>query len=54
VTLAREGDAVLVKPLFGKSAMISVLGRADGYVIVPAHVEGLDAGSGVEVQLFSR
>lgn len=54
VVLARNGDAVMVKPLFGKSAMISILGRADGYVIVPAHVEGLDAGSRVEAYLFSR
>ena len=54
VALAREGDAVLVKPLFGKSAMISILGRADGYVIVPAHVEGLDAGSRIEAHLFTR
>lgn len=53
VTLLRDGEALLVKPLFGKSAMISVLGRADGYVIVPAHVEGLDAGSRVEAHLFS-
>lgn len=54
VALARDGDAVLVRPLFGKSAMISVLGRADGYVIIPAHVEGFDAGSRVEAHLFTR
>jgi molybdopterin molybdotransferase len=54
VVLARDGDEVLVKPLFGKSAMISVLGRADGYVIIPAHVEGLEQGSRVEAHLFSR
>jgi molybdopterin molybdotransferase len=54
VTLAREGRELLVKPLFGKSAMISVLGRAHGYVVVPAHVEGLDRGITLEVFLFSR
>ena len=54
VVLVREGSEVQVRPLFGKSAMISVLGRADGYVIVPAHVEGLEAGSRVEAHLFSR
>lgn len=54
VALVREGDGFLIRPLFGKSAMISVLGRADGYVIVPAHVEGLDAGSRVEAHLFTH
>jgi molybdopterin molybdotransferase len=33
--------------------MISVLARADGYVVIPEHVEGLDAGTAVEVHLFS-
>lgn len=41
-------------PIFGKSAMISILTRADGYVIVPEHVEGLEQGSEVEIHLFSR
>ena len=54
VALARDGEALLVRPIFGKSAMISVLARADGYVTVPAHVEGLDQGSRVKVYLFSR
>jgi molybdopterin molybdotransferase len=53
VALSREEEELLVKPIFGKSAMISVLGRADGYVVVPAHVEGLDQGSRVRVCLFS-
>jgi molybdopterin molybdotransferase len=54
VTLSGDDKELLVQPIFGKSAMISVLGRADGYVIVPAHVEGLDQGSRVRVCLFSR
>jgi molybdopterin molybdotransferase len=54
VMLHREGEELLVSPIFGKSAMISVLGRADGYVIVPVHVEGLERGSRVRVYLFSR
>jgi len=53
VALGRDGDQTLVKPLFGKSAMISVLGRADGYMIVPAHVEGMEQGTRVGVYLFS-
>ncbi|MHC1725309.1 MAG: gephyrin-like molybdotransferase Glp [Syntrophobacteraceae bacterium] len=39
-------------PLFGKSGAISILARADGYVIVPEHVEGLDLGSEVAVFPF--
>jgi molybdopterin molybdotransferase len=52
VTLSRDGEEMLVKPIFGKSAMISVLGRAAGYVVVPAHVEGFDRGTCVHVHLF--
>lgn len=54
VTVSRVGDETVAIPTFGKSAMISVLARADGYVIVPEHVEGIDGGSAVEVHLFSR
>lgn len=54
VALGRDGDEILVKPVFGKSAMISVLGRADGYAIIPAHVEGVEQGTRVKVYLFSR
>lgn len=48
----KEGQLV-VKPIFGKSAMISLLGRADGFIIIPTHVEGLVEGSMVQVYLFS-
>ncbi|MCU0588695.1 MAG: molybdopterin molybdotransferase MoeA [Syntrophobacteraceae bacterium] len=41
-------------PLFGKSAMISILARADGYIVIPEHAEGLDSGARVDVHLFSR
>lgn len=54
VVLSRSGDGYAAMPLFGKSAMISVLGRADGYVIIPEHVEGLTRGMEVRVHLFSR
>ena len=54
VTVNRDGEELLVKPIFGKSAMISVLGRADGYVIIPAHVEGSEQGTRVKVYFFSR
>ena len=40
-------------PVFGKSGAISILARADGYIIVPEHVEGLDLGAEVQVFPFS-
>jgi molybdopterin molybdotransferase len=53
VILSRDETPHQAIPLFGKSAMISILARADGYVVIPEHVEGLDSGTGVEVHLFS-
>ena len=45
----REGVAA---PLFGPSALLSVLTRADGYVVVPEPATGLDGGTEVEVILY--
>ncbi|MFI7135478.1 gephyrin-like molybdotransferase Glp [Nonomuraea sp. NPDC050153] len=45
----RDGVA---EPIFGPSALLSVLTRADGYVIVPEPATGLDAGTEVEVILY--
>jgi molybdopterin molybdotransferase len=39
-------------PVFGMSALLSVLTGADGYVIVPDEATGLDAGSQVDVTLY--
>ena len=44
-----EGTA---EPLFGKSALLSMLAAADGYVIVPEPATGLPAGTGVDVVLL--
>ncbi len=40
------------EPLFGASALLSVLTRADGYLIVPEPATGLDAGAQVSVTLY--
>ena len=45
----RDGIA---SPIFGLSALLSVLTEADGYVIVPAEATGLDSGTEVEVTLY--
>ncbi|MEV1000608.1 gephyrin-like molybdotransferase Glp [Nonomuraea sp. NPDC050202] len=47
--VVRDG---LAEPIFGPSALLSVLTRADGYVIVPEPATGLDAGTEVEVVLY--
>lgn len=44
-------DGGVAEPLFGPSALLSVLTRADGYLIVPEPATGLDAGTDVEVIL---
>jgi molybdopterin molybdotransferase len=45
----RDGVAT---PLFGASALLSILTAADGYVVVPDEATGLDAGSEVDVTLY--
>jgi molybdopterin molybdotransferase len=49
VRLSGDGEA---QPIFGPSALLSVLTRADGYVIVPEDANGLSAGESVEVFLY--
>jgi molybdopterin molybdotransferase len=45
----RDGVA---EPIFGPSALLSVLTRADGCIVVPEPATGLDAGAEVEVMLY--
>jgi len=45
----RDGVAT---PLFGASALLSVLSAADGFVVVPDEATGLDAGREVDVTLY--
>ena len=47
--VVRDGVA---EPLFGPSALLSVLTRADGYLVVPEAATGLDGGTEVEVILY--
>jgi molybdopterin molybdotransferase len=42
----------VAEPLFGPSALLSVLTRSDGYVVVPEPATGLDADTEVEVILY--
>ncbi len=40
-------------PLFGASALLSVLTEADGYIVIPEEATGLDAGTDVTVTLYA-
>jgi molybdopterin molybdotransferase len=42
----------LAAPVFGLSALLSILTAADGYVIVPEEATGLDRGTEVDVTLY--
>jgi molybdopterin molybdotransferase len=45
-------DAGVATPLFGSSALLSILARADGYLIVREAATGLPADTEVEVTLY--
>jgi len=52
VRLERESGSFIAVPVFSKSAVISSLAGASGYVIVPDGREGLEVGEEVGVYLF--
>jgi molybdopterin molybdotransferase len=51
VVQVRLCDGV-AEPVFGPSALLTVLTRADGYLIVPEPATGLGAGTEVQVILY--
>jgi molybdopterin molybdotransferase len=51
VVQVRVADGVAT-PVFGLSALLSVLTAADGYVIIPEEATGLDAGTEVDVTIY--
>jgi molybdopterin molybdotransferase len=48
-----DGRERTATPLFGFSALLSLLTSADGYVVIPEPATGLDAGSTVSVTMYS-
>jgi molybdopterin molybdotransferase len=52
VVQVRVSDGVAT-PVFGLSALLSVLTAADGYIVIPEEATGLDAGSEVDVILYA-
>jgi molybdopterin molybdotransferase len=49
VVQVRLGEEGVAEPIFGSSALLSVLTAANGYLIVPEDANGLSAGEPVEV-----
>jgi molybdopterin molybdotransferase len=52
VRLDRSNGELVASPVFGASALLSVLTAADGYLTVPEDATGLDAGVEVDVTLY--
>jgi molybdopterin molybdotransferase len=52
VRVTRDGPGYAAEPLLGKSTLMRTLIEADGILVVPGGVEGLEAGEAVEVFLF--
>lgn len=52
IKLSEEGGRYLVTPIFAKSSVISSLSQADGYIIIPEGIEGLEKDEDVEVHRF--
>ena len=52
VVQVKVADGVAT-PLFGASALLSVLTEADGYIVIPEEATGLDAGTEVTVTLYA-
>ena len=50
--LTWNGGAYLAEPVFGKSAAITTLTKADGYFVIDTSVEGLREGTNVLVHLL--
>ncbi|MBQ5683025.1 MAG: molybdopterin molybdotransferase MoeA [Peptococcaceae bacterium] len=52
VQLEANENGFTAMPIFGKSGMIHLLGRSDGYIVLEAHQEGLEQNQQVLVHLL--
>jgi molybdopterin molybdotransferase len=52
VMIEEDESGLVAVPVFGKSGLITTLVKADGTVIIPINVNGIEAGSTVDVRLF--
>jgi molybdopterin molybdotransferase len=54
VRLVKSEDGFLAEPILGKSAMISILVKANGLVKIPLEAEGLETGTLADVIIFGE
>ena len=54
VVLIARKDGYKAYPLYAESGAISVLARADGYIVIPENVEFMTEGEEVDVYLFEK
>ena len=47
-----EDGTITAQPIFKKSGMVTSMVEADGYIVIPLEVEGLEPGEKVEVHLY--
>lgn len=52
IKLEQAENAVIARPIYGKSGMMATMSTADGYVHIPSAKEGLYKDEKVSVQLF--
>lgn len=52
VALEKKGDELWAIPVLGKSGLVRTLVMAEGTVIVPSHIRGVEEGDTVDVILF--
>jgi molybdopterin molybdotransferase len=53
VNVQRKDGGIAVSPIFAKSSVISMLSKADGFIVLEEGKEGLEAGEEVEVHSFA-
>jgi molybdopterin molybdotransferase len=52
VSLKEEGGELWAVPVLGKSGLIRTLVKAEGTIVIPSHVRGIEKGERVNVLLF--
>lgn len=52
VTLSQEGDTFYASPTFGKSGMITLLSKSQGYIVIKGREEGINKGEERTVYLL--
>ena len=52
VVLEERAGELWAVPVLGKSGLITTLVKADGTIVIPLHVNGIETGEIVDVRLF--